>query len=112
MTADVAPIARIPRFQFVSDAQALTALDRQHKFVLNIGGKGSGKTWTHIVWALERGFARDTHRLHGIFTNTQRQLDDAVLQELKRFLPMAGVQTDFDRRPPRSWIRKCVREGI
>ncbi len=71
----------LPRFELNGDAQALTVLDRKHKFIINLGGKGSGKTATHPLWAAERG-EFDTAQLHGIFTNTEKQLKDGVLLEM------------------------------
>ena len=101
----------LPRAKFNSGAQALTALDRKHKFVINLGGKGSGKTYTHWVWAYQRG-KYDTGQLHGIFTNTQKQLTDGVLLEMKRRLPLVGVGCDYNRQPAAAWSRRWARENI
>lgn len=102
---------QLPRFDFNSDAQALTALDRKHKFVINLGGLGSGKTATHPIWAAERG-RYDTAGLHGIFTNTEKQLKGGVFVELKRRLATWGIECDYGRMPPRAWVERWAREGI
>jgi hypothetical protein len=110
MTAAVEP-RQLPTFSFNSDAQARTALDRGHKFVINFGGKGSGKTALHPLWAYERG-TFDTSGLHGIFTNTEKQLKDGVLLEMAKRLPYWGVEIDFGRRPPRAWSQRWARRNI
>jgi hypothetical protein len=102
---------QLPTFEVNSDAQALTILDRKHKIIINLGGKGSGKTATHPAWALDRG-TWDTGQLHGIFTNTEKQLKDGVLLEMKKRLPLAGVECDHGRRPPKAWIQRWARENI
>lgn len=102
---------RLPRFDLNGDAQALTVLDQKHKFVINLGGKGSGKTATHPLWAAQRG-EFDTAQLHGIFTNTEKQLKDGVLLEMKKRLPTWGIECDYGRRPPKSWFVDWARRNV
>lgn len=109
-TAAKAARHRLRSFHFNSDAQAITALDRNHKFIINLGGKGSGKTATHPLWAAERG-TWDTSQRHGIFTNTDRQLQNAVLPELYKFFPK-GLLADHGHKPPRAWVREWEKAGI
>ncbi len=97
-------------FEINSDAQALSILDRTHKFVINLGGKGSGKTATHPAWVIDRE-QFDTAQLHGIFTNTEKQLKDAVLPEIGKRIPY-GTRWDYGRRPPKAWSRAWARENI
>ncbi len=94
----------IAEFEINSDAQALTIFDRVHKFFINLGGKGSGKTATHPLWALDCGSRGDTSQLHGIFTNTDKQMKDAVFVEMDS-LPRWGVQWDYNHKPS-PWFRR------
>ena len=103
--------AALPWFEFNSDAQAVTALDRKHKFVINIGGLSSGKTATHPIWALLRGRS-DVHRLHGIFTNTEKQLKHGVLDTMNARLASWGIGAQSGHLPPREWRERWAREGI
>lgn len=103
--------AAIAEFELNSDAQALTAFDREHKYVINISAKGTGKTATHPLWALERG-TWDTGQLHGIFCNTDKQLKEAVFVEFDNALPKYGVGWDYGRKPPKEWVAGWIDQGI
>lgn len=105
--ADVLPAV----FEVNSANQLATIADRRHKYVVNLGGKGSGKTATHPLWAIERG-RFDTAQLHGIFTNTDKQLTKGVLEEMYRRLPEAGIECSYDRKPPKSWFVRWARHNI
>lgn len=101
-----------PVFNFNSDAQALAYFDREHKIILLGGGVGSGKTVLHGLDALDRS-RHETELLHGLFTNTQTQLDKEVVPSIQdRFVSAGFEKPVFDRRPPLSWIRRWVRDGI
>jgi hypothetical protein len=98
-------------FTFNSDAQALAHFST-HRIVLLGGGVGSGKTVLHGLDALKRS-KNETDVLHGLFTNTQSQLEKKVVPDIQTRFAMAGFETPvFDRRPPLSWVRRWVREGI
>jgi hypothetical protein len=100
----------LPRFE-VNSANQLLTIRAKHKFIINLGGKGSGKTATHPLWAIERG-RFDTAQLHGIFTNTEKQLKKGVLLEMAQRLPYAGIEWRFDRQPPRAWLQRWARKNI
>lgn len=101
----------IAEFEINSDAQAITILDREHKYIINISAKGTGKTRTHPIWALERG-TFDTGQIHGVFTNTDRQMKDAVFVELFEQLPRYGVKCDYGCKPPKGWVRRWEDDGV
>lgn len=103
--------AETNRFKFNSDAQARAHFDKTHRRVLLIGGVGSGKTATHPLWALDRS-RFDTDQLHGIFTNTEKQLMQGVLVEMKKWLPRWGIEIEYDRKPPKSWFARWARDGV
>lgn len=99
-------------FRFNSDAQALACLDREHKIILLGGGVGSGKTVLHGLDALRRS-VHETDLLHGIFTNTQTQLDKEVIPSIQDRFVVAGFEKPvFDKKPPAHWVRRWVRDGI
>jgi len=98
-------------FSFNSDAQYLAWADRTHKTILLGGGVGSGKTVLHPLDALERS-KTETDQLHGLFCNTQKQLDDGLLVEMMKWTQRAGIGMEYDRRPPRSWFARWARDGI
>lgn len=98
-------------FRFNSTAQALAHFDKTHKRVVLVGGVGSGKTATHPLWAMDRS-AFDVDQIHGIFTNTEKQLLSGVLVEMKKWLPKWGVELEYDRKPPKSWFTRWARAGI
>lgn len=100
----------VPRFKFNSDAQALSHF-APHRLVLLGGGVGSGKTALHPLWVVDRS-QFDTGQLHAIFTNTQNQLEKAVLPEIAKWLALAGIEWRYDKRPPTSWFRMWERKGI
>jgi hypothetical protein len=99
------------RFQFNSAAQYLAHVDQTHRRVLLFGGVGSGKTATHPLWLIDRS-TFDTDQLHGVFTNTEKQLLNGVLPEIKKWCTRAGIEIEYDRKPPRSWFARWAREGI
>ena len=99
-------------FEFNSDAQALAHFDDVHKTILLGGGVGSGKTVLHGLDALKRS-THETALLHGIFTNTQTQLDKEVVPSIQdRFVAAGFDRPVFDKQPPRSWQSRWVRDGI
>lgn len=115
MTTTVAPAELplrrlLPQADFNSDAQARTALERKHRFIINLGGKGSGKTFTHRVWAMDRA-SWDTGQIHGVFTNTDKQLKGPVFTELYTAFPVEKEARN-GRRPPKQWVRDWVRFDI
>lgn len=63
------------------------------------------------MWAAQRG-QFDTAQLHGIFTNTEKQLKDGVLLEMKKRLPAWGIECDYGRRPPKSWFADWARNDV
>lgn len=99
------------QFEFNSDAQFVSWADRRHKLILLGGGVGSGKTVLHALDALERS-KTETDGLHGLFCNTQKQLDDGVLPEMEKWTSRSGVEMVYDKRPPRSWFVRWARQGI
>src|SRR5574340_222252 len=101
-----------PEFKFNSDAQALAHFDRQHKIILLGGGVGSGKTVLHGLDALERS-KHETDVLHGIFTNTQTQLEKEVIPSIQERFVAAGLEKpEWGKQPPASWQRRWARQGI
>lgn len=99
-------------FEFNSDAQALAFFDRVHKTILLGGGVGSGKTVLHGLDAIDRSKG-ETELLHGVFTNTQTQLDKEVVPSIQdRFVAAGFERPVFDRRPPPAWVKRWVRAGI
>lgn len=101
-----------PTFEFLSDSQALAHFDTQHKIILIGGGVGSGKTVLHGLDALKRS-ERESDVVHGIFTNTQKQLEGEVIPSIQdRFVAAGFEKPIYDRRPPLRWVREWVRRGI
>jgi len=99
-------------FVFNSDVQALACLDREHKYVLLGGGVGSGKSVLHGLDALIRS-QHETELLHGIFTNTQIQLDKEVVPSMQdRFVAAGFERPVFDKKPPASWSRRWAKANI
>jgi len=99
-------------FVFNSDAQALACFDREHKVILLGGGVGSGKSVLHGLDALRRS-EHETELLHGIFTNTQNQLEKEVIPSMQdRFIRAGFERPVFDKRPPAHWQREWERAGI
>lgn len=112
LAAAAASPSNLSRFIFNSDAQALGHFDRSHRLVLLCGGVGSGKTVLHGLDLIERS-RTETDQLHGIFTNTQNQLEKGVLPEIFKICAQAGMeQPVYDKRPPKSWFARWARDGV
>lgn len=114
-------LAALPVFTFNSDAQALAHFDEDHRLILLGGGVGSGKTVLHGPHAIRMSAPRSeadrkprqVDQLHGLFTNTQIQLEKAVIPSIKeRFVSMGMEEPVYDKKPPMSWVRRWVRDGI
>ena len=101
-----------PTFKFLSDVQALSAFDRQHRIVLLGGGVGSGKTILHGIDAILRS-QHETDLKHAILTNTQKQLDAEVIPSIRdRFVAAGFERPVYDRTPPIAWQRDWDRREI
>ena len=112
----------LPVLRFNSAVQALSHFDDEHDQCLLGGGVGSGKTYLHGPHAALRMAAprsatdlrpRQVDQLHGLFTNTQKQLDQAVIPSIQAFHVRLGMEKPvYDVKPPLSWIRNWIRLKI
>ena len=100
-------------------SQALTLLPHQeieyrahqrHDVIISIGGVGSGKTTSFVVWLLDR-MKWDTGQMHALFAYTTVQLR-SITRILYKQLEKLGVPRTFNCRPPKAWIAEWERRGI
>jgi hypothetical protein len=116
--SDPSPPAYV--FTFNSSAQARGHFEMGYYLSLLAGGLGSGKTVLHGTSLLDRARPRDdgrgaaeTDQLGGIFTNTQNTLEKGVFVEIAKLFKNLGREVPiYDRKPPLSWVRGWVRDGI
>jgi hypothetical protein len=91
--------------------QEIEALAHQkYDTVIHIGGVGSGKTLTAVLWILDRS-RWDTAQEHALFTYTAIQREQ-VLQRIYPWLEKCGVRHVWNSRPPKGWVEKWKREGV
>lgn len=100
-------------------SRALTLLPHQeieyrahqdHDVIISIGGVGSGKTTSFVVWLLDR-MKWDTGQMHALFAYTTVQLR-SITRILYKQLEKLGIPRTFNCRPPKAWIAEWERRGI
>lgn len=83
-----------------------------HDLVINIGGVGSGKTTSFVMWLLDRmRRPADVAQVHALFAYTLVQLravTDVVYKQIARL----GIERTFNTRPPVEWLREWDEKGI
>lgn len=91
--------------------QAAVLFDTTHRTICNLGGLGSGKTLVNGLILMDRA-SWDVGQLHGLFANTITQLENGVLPEIFRLFDEAGVEYEYNHKPPKLWSEEWRANGI
>ncbi len=99
-------------------------LQATSRWVVNVGGKGSGKTFLDALIILKHSGARpeleeflgpvgaNRITLGGLFANDYQQLATAILAEVFKVLDLFEVGYVFGRQPPPEWVARWKVQGI
>jgi hypothetical protein len=83
-----------------------------HDLIISIGGVGSGKTTSFVLWLLDR-MQWDTAQMHALFAHTTVQLRAVMRIIYKQLDRIPGVgQRIFNCRPPKEWRIRWEKLGI
>jgi Phage terminase large subunit len=106
-------------------ANQFAELQATERWVLNAGGKASGKTFLDALLILKHSGARpeigvfigapaegNPAALGGLFANDYQQLATAVLPEVFRWLEAFGVRFVFGHQPPTFWPARWKAQGV
>ncbi len=81
-----------------------------HDLILSIGGVGSGKTTSFVLWLLDR-MQWDTGQTHALFALTTVQLR-AVMRVIYKQLDKLNIPRVFNCRPPKEWREEWAKACI
>ena len=94
------------------------------RWVVNVGGKGSGKTFLDALLILKHSGARpelaefigevgaNRATLGGLFANDYQQLSAAILPEVFKWLDAFEVAYVFGHQPPADWVASWRAQGL
>ncbi len=85
-----------------------------HELIISIGGVGSGKTTSFVLWLLDR-MKWDTGQVHALFAHTTVQLRAVmriIYKHLDRIPGVRNHERAFNCRPPKAWREDWERRQI
>jgi hypothetical protein len=87
---------------------------RTHDLVISIGGVGSGKTTSFVLWLLDR-MQWDTGQMHALFAHTTTQLRAVtriIYKQLAKIPAVRHHERVFNCRPPKEWREDWERRDV
>lgn len=85
-----------------------------HDLIISIGGVGSGKTTSFVLWLLSR-MQWDRSQTHALFCHTTVQLravTKIIYKQLDRIPQVRNHERKFNCRPPKEWLADWERRNI
>lgn len=92
----------------------LRALDT-HELIISVGGIGSGKTTSLVLWLLwlmQRGYTGQVHALFALTTTGLRSITRVMDKILDRIPAVRNRERTVSTRPPKEWVADWERRRV